>query len=171
VSADLREKTAACLDTLASMPIGALDSDGLCVLLQVVGDAIRLGVPIPSAAHARFDDVDTHRILYALTDAAQEPPSWTLPRDLSDSDPHLDWALRRRDELESVIVGARRALIPRGVLPDSMPQYNALRISLASIEWALKLSHLSYAATLRMLGERRELGEWLRPLLEPERTI
>lgn len=144
----------AALDGLRELALADLEPAALLVALTIVGDAIRLGVEVPHpvmrAAEALTDDAlrDAFRAL------CDETATWSLP---VEPDPTGDlsvyaWAVRRRDEAESVIVAARRVLVPRGTLPDELEEVRAF-------DAVLMLRDFTCGQRLRRTDAERALGE------------
>jgi hypothetical protein len=162
----IRERTEGALAGIEGLDLASLDPGSLVIVLTAVGDAMRLGIPLPSRlSHALRDVVSEAQVLAALDALTESVGQWSLPMTPSpeESDPGLEWALRRRDEVESVLLAARRTLLPRGRLVDESEQ--AARLG-AAIE-AHDLScggQVSRTEAELYLGERLELVDdpsWL----------
>ncbi len=162
----LRERTAGALDGIAGLELETLEPGAVVVVLSAVGDALRLDMPLgpalPGELQRRLSEA---QILRAVDALAESVDRWSLPEAFSPeaSDSGLEWALRRRDEVVSVLTAARRVLLPRGILVDGSA--NAERLARAVAAHDLSCGGtLTRAEAERLLGERGELaigGSWL----------
>jgi hypothetical protein len=161
----MEELTEGGLAGLAELPLGELDAQGLILVLTVIGDALRLAMPVPSPLAERASrEVSQGGVELALEALLEEVHGWALPAALHDEDdPTLAGTLRRRDEVESFFFGTRRVLLPRGVVIEATSTAKALRDALAQLDLGCA-GTVSRGAAERLLGARRELaGErsWL----------
>jgi hypothetical protein len=157
-STPMRELTEGGLAGLADLPFGELDAQGLILALTVMGDALRLAMPVPSSlAQRAMREVSQGGVELALEALRTEVQGWALPAALRDEDdPTLAATLRRRDEVESFFFGLRRVLLPRGVVIEGTSTAKALREALARLDLGCG-DTVSRTAAERLLGPRREL--------------
>lgn len=162
----MHELTAGALDGLRGVAFDDLDVDGLVVVLTVLGDAVRLGMVVPrELSQAVAAKLGEARIRMALGRFAASVAGWALPAEpgQDEDDPSLEWALRRRDEAESVITAARRYLLPRGILIDGTEEASRLESEIAKHDLSCA-GRVARSDAERMLGHRVALiGEhsWL----------
>lgn len=162
----LLEQTRGALAGFSELDLSGLEADGALVLLVTVGDALRLGLPLPRELVRRLDrSLAEDGVLAALDCLAASVKRWALPRhhnpDVEDHE--LEWAVRRRDEAESALLAARRLLLPRGILVDASPAAGRLRAALSEHDLGCGESVTRTDAEL-MLGDRVGLLEetpWL----------
>ncbi|WP_437986627.1 hypothetical protein [Sorangium sp. So ce117] len=151
-----------------------LEPAALLVALTVVGDAIRLGVEVPSPVMRAAEALPNDAFCAAFLALYEETATWALPvePDTTGDLPDFAWAVRRRDEAESVIVATRRVLVPRGTLLDELEEVRAF-------DAFLRLSDFTCGGRLgrkdaeRALGERVILatpGSWVEALPDLERA-
>jgi hypothetical protein len=149
----MHELTLGALEGLEGQAFSDMDAQALALSLTVIGDAVRLGLLPPSISQRAGREITQTQVEAVFVELASEVASWALPRRVSETedDPTLEWTLGRRDEIESVITGARRVFLPRGVLIDRSK-------SLQSLFAALKLKDLTCGGQLRRSDAERLLG-------------
>lgn len=154
----MHELTAGGLEGLADQPFGTMDTQALIVAMTALGDAVRLGMPVPSALLQRVTrELTQAQIEGVFTSLKEEVVGWALPRKLGDDDdPMLEWAIGRRDEIESVLIGARRIFMPRGVFIDASAQAQSLAVAITQRDLTCGGS-LFRSDAERLLGQRLEL--------------
>lgn len=151
----MHRQTRAALEGVASADLGTIDSTALVLVLTVVGDAVRLGLQLPAAltSSMKHQLAEAH-VLAALATTADSVEAWSLPTLLDeDDDPGLEWALRRRDEVESIRTAARRAMLPRGVFIDASPEAKRVESALRGKDLTCG-SQVKRSDAERMLGDR-----------------
>jgi hypothetical protein len=162
----LLEHTRGALAGFATLDLSGLEADGALVLLVTVGDSLRLGLPLPRELIRRLESsLAEERVLAALDCLANSIKDWALPRrhDPDVEDHELEWVVRRRDEVESALVAARRLLLPRGILVDASAAAERLRLALSQHDLGCGRGVTRTDAEL-MLGDRIGLLEetpWL----------
>ncbi len=105
----------------------------------------------------------------ALRELCAETATWSLPIHPIEDPEGYAWALRRRDEAESVLVGARRAAIPRGTLVDAFEEVRAYRALVGAMDFTCG-GRVGGRKVRRSLGERGVLvkrGSWAAALSRP----
>ena len=160
------QRTRIMLDAIDGLPLAELAPTVLLIPLQLVGDAVRLGIETPGPVMRAFEALPEDAVRTALRALCEEVATWGLPSDpVADADGYA-WALRRRDEAESVIVGARRAMIARQVLADSFEEVRRLRALLEVMDFTCG-GKAGRREARRALGERDLLvkrGSWVAAL-------
>lgn len=122
-----RARTVASLEGLRGVRTDALDAGALLVVLNVLGDALRLGVPIPSPLWRPLDGVGIEKLGQAFVNLLAEAGTWRFPAPGNEDDEAVfRWSIQRRDEVESVVLGARRLLLARGTTLDDVEEWRAL---------------------------------------------
>lgn len=100
-----RDLTKGALEGIKELELAQLDPSCVALVLTCVGDAMRLGVPVPnqvSEAVSRLSQEDLRATVGAKIASVE---AWSLPAVLGEEpDPGLEWALRRRDEVESFVL-------------------------------------------------------------------
>jgi hypothetical protein len=130
-------------------------------VVQQYGDALRLGIAPPMALRAQLHALP-FETLRAIADNARhdlEAP----PTRVGEDDPAFAFALRQRDEIESVRIGLHRIALSRGLATDEIDAVAALGDALERYDLALAAVIDRGRAEL-VLGERMQLqpGEgWL----------
>ncbi len=155
----LREHTEAALAGAAELDLGRLDPGALLVVLAAIGDALRLGAPLSVELSQNVKrDLTMDHVLAAVEALTASVDAWSLPATVGegDVDPAVPWALRGRDEVESVLVAARRVLLPRGRLVDTTEQAERLRTAVGRHDLSCSRT-LTRARAEALLGDRREL--------------
>lgn len=108
--------------------------DTVFFLLQFAGDLVRLGECIPETFRAKMKQIPTETILASLELRVEDIKAWSLPirywRD-PEGEPWIEWALHRRDELESHLLACRLIMMPRGILVDTTPEVERIQVELA----------------------------------------
>ncbi len=129
----LTVQTESALAGAGTLTLPGLSPSTLVAVLTAVGDALRLDLPVPVELSRALDrDVSAQDIAEALKTLASSVDEWSLPASAEGELDHgLEWALHRRDEVESVLLAARRILLPRGTLVDATPEAETLRASIA----------------------------------------
>lgn len=156
IKTPLQERTDGALEGATVLELAELDSPTLLVVMTAVGDALRLGTEIPAELRRKLDrSVSEAQILLAIEALTESVGHWSLPQHAVAAEPDhgLEWALRRRDESESVLVAARRMLLPRGILVDASNNARALEAAIAKHEFGCGGS-VSRADAEALLGER-----------------
>lgn len=160
------ERTAGSLEGLELARLDELPGEQLAVSLAAVGDAIRLELNVPGGLRTQLRALPLDRVLGAIRAVAVLPGAWSLPAHVPstmDEDPGLAWALRQRDEIESVLVAARASLSPRGVWVDQSEEAIGLRQQLARVDLSCG-GQVTRSLADALLGERLQVaGEaaWL----------
>jgi hypothetical protein len=160
----------AALDGLRGIALGDLEPGALLLALRVLGDALRLGVDVPTPALRAAEALPDAAFRAAFRALVEETATWTLPVEPGpDEDyPTYDWAIRRRDEAESVVVAARRILVPRGTLLDELEEARAFDATIMLRDFTCG-GRRWRADAERALGERVALatpGSWVEELPE-----
>lgn len=163
----------AALDGLRGIALADLEPGALVLALRVLGDALRLGVDVPTPALRAAEGLPDAAFRAAFRALVEETATWTLPVEPGpdEDDPTYHWAIRRRDEAESVVVAARRILVPRGTLLDELEEARAFDGVVASRDFTCG-GRRGRADAERALRERIVLatpGSWVEQLSEVER--
>lgn len=159
MNTSLQERTYGALEGATTLELAELDPSALLVVMTAVGDALRLGIEIPAELRRKLDrSVSEAHILRAIDALTESVGRWSLPQHplAAEPDHGLEWAVRRRDESESVIVAARRMLLPRGILVDASDNAHALEAAISKHEFGCG-GRVSREAAEEMLGERNVL--------------
>ncbi len=164
----------AALDGLRGLALADLEPAALLVALTVLGDAIRLGMEVPSPILRVAEALSDDAFRSAFRALHEETATWTLPIEPDNTGDLADyaWAVRRRDEAESVLVAARRVLVPRGTLPDELEEIRAFDAVLTLCDFTCG-GKLGRGEAERALGERMIFarpGSWLDALPDLEET-
>jgi hypothetical protein len=152
----MHERTEGALEGLTGLSLADLDASSLVVVLTVVGDALRLDIPLPAEVSKRLrDSLSEASVLDALGALTASVRTWSLPTmpQAEGDDPDVEWALRRRDEVESVLLAARRILLPRNVLVDRLEAAGRLAEALRGHDLSCG-RQIARVDAERMLGER-----------------
>ncbi len=165
----------AALDGLGGLALDDLDPGALLVVLTVVGDALRLGLGVPGPVLRAVEAVPEGALRAAFGALAKEVATWSLPVEPGpdQESPMHAWAVRRRDEAESVIVAARRILVPKGILPADLEEVRTAAAALAGLDFTCG-GRYDRADVERVLEERVVLttpGSWLEALPETEPVV
>jgi hypothetical protein len=116
-------------------------ADAGCVqdVLERIGDVIRLGELSPAALLQWIAQQERRAIADAIVRAAAEADAWTLPDSGSEvmEDEGFGFTLRRRDEVQSFVVGLTRAAIARNESLSSYEAFAALEVTLAGFDESL----------------------------------
>lgn len=148
-------QTLGALQGLEGTSFSGLSVDALLTVLAVTGDAIRLGLTLPQAMGPELRSVAQIAIHAAIQALANEATTWSLPDAHREGteDPQLEWAISQRDQIESVLLAGRFALLPRGVVLDAAPEVAHLRATLGHVDFSCGAT-VSRAEADIMLGER-----------------
>jgi hypothetical protein len=156
---------AAALDGLREVPLAKLQPAALLIALAVIGDALRARTSIPTPVLRAAEALPEDAFRAAFGALRREIASWSLASaPIEQDDPAYDWAVRQRDQAESVLMTARRFLTPRGVLVNDLAEGRALLETLDGLDFKCGRTR-SYADALEALGDRRPLaahGFWLK---------
>ncbi|MDP3277927.1 MAG: hypothetical protein Q8Q09_22270 [Deltaproteobacteria bacterium] len=151
MSISLHDHLRSTLDELAASDI-AMTAPGASLLVQQYGDALRAGITVPTALRKRLHsaNLETLRALAEEAEHDVEPaPSSVDPFD----DPTVEFVLRARDQLESVLVGLRRIALVHGLVSDEFDPIYSLAQALARFdEQASK--HLARNRVEQLIAER-----------------
>lgn len=155
----------AALDGLHGLALADLEPPALLAALTVVGDAMRLGVEVPSPVMHAAEALPDGAFRAAFLALRAETATWSLPEKTDPAGALHDyaWAVRRRDEAESIVVAARHVLAPRGTLPDQLEEVRAFDGVLAKLDFTCG-GALGRTDVERALGERAVLataGSWV----------
>jgi hypothetical protein len=124
------------------------------LVVQQYGDALRLGVALPMALRRRLHALSLETLRQISEDSQRDlgdPPAW-----VGDDDPGFAFALRQRDEIESVRVGLQRIALAHGLATNELD-------AIASLGDALERYDVGLAAVIDRgraeltLGERMQL--------------
>ena len=112
---------------MESSPFHAHVCAALVAVLTIIGDAMRLGLDVPSPIVGAAEELNDETFRRAFLALREETATWSLPVDAGPGDDlsQYAWAVRRRDEAESVVVATRRVLAPRGTLPNELEEVRA----------------------------------------------
>ncbi|MCC7539839.1 MAG: hypothetical protein IT379_26695 [Deltaproteobacteria bacterium] len=156
-----RQRVASSLDALAEAPLGAAGEPAeLLVILERIGDALRMSLPLPEALRDWCRERDARQVAGAIRALVAEVDSWWLPGGRAEpSDDAFAFILRRRDAAESVKIGLVRVCISARLMPIELEGYDELIRRLDVFDQALE-SRVSRCAVEDWLEERAEmLGE------------
>lgn len=163
----MHETVSGGMDALVAQSFRDNDAEALLIALITIGDALRLEAILPGGLVKRFQaEVPVAQFEAVLESLTASIDAWSIPRtiDQDDDSPSLVWALRSRDEVESVRVAVRRILCPLGILIDRSLAAKRLTEALAVHDLTCG-GKLSRSEAERMLGDRSELldqeGSWL----------
>jgi hypothetical protein len=156
------------LSGLDGLPLANLEPGALLLALAVIGDAIRLGLEVPSPVRRAAEVLSDDALRAAFRALIDETKTWLLPVEPDRADDLVDyaWAVRRRDEAESVLTAARRILVPRGTLPDELEEFRAFDAVLLLLDFTCG-GRLGRVDAERALGERvifATPGSWVEAL-------
>lgn len=152
----LRDTEAALGGLADTLQGGEVPAALLPIPLARVGDALRLRLAVPGPVGRWADGLSQQDLQGALGSLIDEASSWRLPGGESPSaegDPILAFALRRRDETESVRHAVRRICLPKGLDPYELTEFAALDSVLALLDVNMS-AILSRADVVRLLGTR-----------------
>lgn len=151
-------QTESALAGAATLSLPGTDASTLVAVLTAAGDALRLDLPLPVELSRALDrQLSAQDIAEALKALAASVDEWTLPASAQGELDHgLEWALHRRDEVESVLLAARRILLPRGALVDATPEAETLRTAIAKHDLSCGRT-LTRSRAERILHIRAEL--------------
>ena len=163
--AALRDRVARALDTWAGRPPDG-DAPILVRLLEDVGDALRLDLPLPPAIRAHLRTRSRDELTLALETLASSMGGQGLiwpTRALTGDEERLAACLQHRDGLESVITATLRTALEHGYAPAELSPWAGLLAFREGFDRAL--GELVDAPTAwRLLDERTQLVEragWL----------
>ncbi|WP_433935299.1 hypothetical protein AB3662_11370 [Sorangium cellulosum] len=173
-SSPFHRQLLAALDGLRGLALADLEPAALLVALTVVGDALRLGVEVPGPVMRAAEALPNDAFRAAFLALYEETATWALPvePDTTGDLPDFAWAVRRRDEAESVIVAARRVLVPRGMLLEELEEVRAFDAFLMLSDFTCG-RRLGRTDAERAMGERVLLarpGSWVEALPDLERA-
>lgn len=149
----------AALQGLRGLPLADLDPGALAVAFTLVGDAIRLGTEVPGAVMREVERVSVDAVRRMFAALGDEVRTWSLDEDFrpGEESPGFDWVVRRRDQVESVVVAARRLLTPSGVLLDELEEARAVEAALRTLDFTRE-GQRPVEDVERALGERIALA-------------
>jgi hypothetical protein len=152
------ETKAALRDLQANLPRGAVDPALLATPLARIGDALRLGLKVPAPVMQWALGLKLGDLAGALGAVRGEVRTWSLPEPgaVVEDDPTLAFAVRRRDEAESVQIGVLRLCLPKGIVPGALEGFAALRAALADFDARLHVV-VSRSRVEELLGARAAL--------------
>lgn len=131
----IRDQVEAALGALEKGGLTDLPADSLAAALTLMGDALRLELPMPVALRREADALPLDQLRAALLVLGEDVGRWSLPAVVDpDDDPALAWAIRRRDEIESAVLALRRILVPRGIFEGDIEEMTRLDERLAKTD-------------------------------------
>lgn len=116
-----------------SLTTSPIPNELLLTPLARIGDALRLGVDLPSGIRRWSDGLELEALQAAVASLIRETATWNFP-DAKSGDPFLAGVLRRRDEAESVRLAVRRICLPRRIDPNSLTELAALDVVLSTVD-------------------------------------
>lgn len=155
----LQAQTAAALDGLVQGLEAATDAAGARLVLMIVGEAVRLGVPLPPPLSTWLRTRSADQLAGALRILDEELAQLTFPVDADDDDEAFD-ALERAvaelDRAHSTQLGVVRACVAAHLAPAQVEGYASVVASLTSAVKAL--CDVAERDTIEdALGDRRTL--------------